>query len=379
MRVLGIERTNLANNHYRIVQPIYKLFEQKLAEVSTLNMANLVGETEKSLDLIVGADIVVVYSPSNEEWLNLIKTLRKYGKIIVADYDDDPFNVSPWNPAYQWSGIKEVAYEWPDGTIDMLWSETMTGSRGETDFFNIEGNIKRRDLFKANFKKADLVTTTNAYLAQSLGQINPNVEILPNLVDFGQYPKCELVKKNIRIGWQGGSSHYEDLFMIVEPMRKVLQQNPDVTFVYSGDSRMLGLFKSFPKAQVEYHGWTDYKVYPYALTLLNLDIGLCPLANNEFNIRKSAIKYFEYSVVGAVTLASNIPPYSPVIKDGVDGVLVKDNDWEEAIKESIYSIRLINMAKKAYDNVYENHNADKKAHLWLNAYDKILKKELVEA
>lgn len=378
MKILGIERSTFATNHYRILQPLYKLHEHGLADVSTCRVEDIAVNLDKSMSKIMEADIIVTYSPSNEDWLNLIKTLRRNGKIIVADYDDDPLNVSPWNPSYRFTGTKEVAYQWQDGTVDMLWSEDMVGGKGETGFFNIERNIKQRDLFSVNFKKADLVTTTTDVLAESLNKINPNIAVLPNLVDFGMYPECELVKKKLRIGWQGGSSHYEDLWLIVEPMKTILKRHPDITFVYFGDMRMAGLFKDFPQNQVEYHSWVDHKVYPYKLALLNLDIGLCPVADNIFNRSKTAIKYFEYSVYKMVTIASNITPYSNVITNDKDGLLVNNNanEWIDAIERVVYLNNQI--GQKAYDNVYENHNADKDAYKWVEAYNKVLNKQLVE-
>lgn len=377
MRILGVERSGYATNHYRVFQPLYKMLENKLADVSTFKVEDYVLHQEKVVNLVLGADVILTYAPSNEDWLNFIKMCRKNGKTVVADFDDDPFNVSPWNPSYRTSGIQEVAYTWPDGTVDMLWSEDMIDSTGKTNFFNIEDNIRARDLFAVNFKKADLVTTTTDILAESLRKVNPNVAVLPNLVDFSAYPVCELVKKEIRIGWQGGSSHYEDLWIIVEPMRQILEKYPNVKFIYWGDMRMAGVFKKFPQDRVEFHPWVSYVAYPYKLATVNLDIGLCPLSDNVFNRNKSAIKYFEYSVVGASTIATDIPPYSMAITSGRDGILVNNEDWFMAIENLVLDkSRRIALAKGAYENIYENHNADKKAYLWAEAYSKLLKQPI---
>lgn len=375
MRILGIERDELATNHYRILQPLYKLREHSLAEILTLKDYEL--GFKSSPDKVLMADMVVIYSPSSEQWLDFVKTLRRNGKIVVADFDDNPFNTSPLNPAYRYFGTEEVAYKWPDGTVDMLWSQDMTGSDGSADFFNIERNIKHRDLFKIAFKKSDLVTTTNETLASEFRKLNPNVSILPNLIDFSMYPKVDCVKKEVRIGWQGGSSHYEDICMIVEPLKKILNKYDNVKFVYWGDWRFQNLFKDFPQDKIEFQSWVKHSTYPYKLACINLDIGLCPVVDSVFNRCKSAIKYFEYSVMGAATIASNIPPYSEVITEK-EGILVSEDKWFDAIEELILNKEnRLTLAKNAYENVYMNHNADTKAHLWLDAYEKILKKELV--
>lgn len=375
LKILGIERDDGATNNYRIMQPLFKLMEHGMANVSTAREGIELNQ-ENAFLKAAEADIIVFHRPQSENWFKFIKTCNKLGKTVVADYDDDPFNTSPLNPFYQWIGTEEVYFRHPDGSEEMLWSkDPASGNR----YINIEDNIRRRDLFRASFRSADLVSCTTEILAEKLRTINSNVVVLPNLMDFNQYPKIDLVKKNIRIGWQGGASHYEDLFMIHDAVGRILRKYPNVTFVYSGDMKLYGKLRDFPIDRVEAHTWVNYEVYPYKLACLNLDVGLCPVVENEFNRNKSAIKYFEYSMVGAASIASDWEPYSPCITNGKDGLLVKPGQWFEAMEELILNKekRQI-LAKNAYDNIHENYNADKKAHLWLDAYENVLKKELTE-
>lgn len=376
MRVLGIERDDTACNLYRIVQPLYKLLENGMANILTIPEGAELG-TDFALQKIMESDVIVVHRPASEEWFKFIKTCRKYGKTIVVDYDDDPFNTSPLNPYYQFIGTEEVEYVWPDGKREMLWSKNPMEHGGR--YLDIETNIRRRDLFRASFKSADLVTTTTPILREKLLQINPNVEVLPNLVDFEQYPEVTHVKKEIRIGWQGGSSHYEDLYIVSGAIKKILKKYSNTKFVFWGDLRMYGLFRDIPIERIECHQWVKQIVYPYKLACMNLDIGLCPLIKNEFNRNKSAIKYFEYSVVKAATIASNMPPYSPVITHGQNGLLVDEDDWFNALELLVLDkAKREELANNAFQNVHENHNANSKAGLWLNAYERALKKDITK-
>lgn len=374
IRVMGVERDDGATNNYRIMQPLFKLMEHGMANVCTAREGIELNQ-DHAFQSALESDLIVFHRPQSENWFKFIKTCNKYGKMVVADYDDDPFNTSPWNPFYQWIGTEECTYVWPDGRKEMMWSkDPASGNR----YINIEDNIRRRDLFRASFRNADLVSCTTETLAARLRTINPNVAVLPNLIDFNQYPKVELVKKNIRIGWQGGCSHFEDLHMIRDAIGEILKKYTDVTFVYWGDMKLYGLFKHFPIERIEAHTWSDYLVYPYKLACLNLDIGLCPVVENEFNRNKSAIKYFEYSMTGAATIASDWEPYSPCITNDKDGLLVKPDQWFNAMEELILNKEKRQMlAKNAYENIYFNYNSDSKAHLWLDAYEKVLKKELV--
>jgi len=318
------------------------------------------------------SDAVVFQRPASPEWLNFIKVAQKAGKVIVCDYDDDPFHVNPMNPSYKYNGIEEVAVTWEDGKIDMLWKNGEGG-------FDVERNIRHMDLFRASFKRADLITCTTPVLHEIFKKINPNCEILPNVIDVELYPSCEFVKKEVRILWQGGSSHYEDLYIVHKQIVNILKKYPTVKFVYFGDMRFVSLFKDAPQNQIEYHGWVSHKTYPYKLATMNCDIGLCPVADNEFNRCKSSIKWMEYSTQKMATIASDITPYNVDIEKDVTGILVNDSEWfdamERLIADKLYREAL---ARNAYNTVCEKYNANTKAHLWRDAYDKVLKKELLE-
>ena len=333
--------------------------------------------TDYAVQKMLESDIIVMHRPASEEWFKFIKICRQYGKTIVCDYDDDPFNTSPLNPYYQFIGTEEVEYVWPDGKREMLWSKNPTEHGGR--YLNIEQNIRRRDLFRASFQKADMVSVTTGILQEKLKTVNPNTVVLPNVVDFEQYPEVTHVKKEVRIGWQGGSSHYEDLYIVANAIKRILKKHSNTKFVFWGDLRMYGLFRDIPIERIECHQWVQHIVYPYKLACMNLDIGLCPLIENEFNRNKSAIKHFEYSVVRAATIASNMPPYSPVIKHGENGLLVKEDEWFDAMDMLVQDKeKRDKLAENAFQDVHENHNANSKAHLWLTAYEKLLKKDITK-
>lgn len=375
MRILGIERDLTACNYYRILNPLAKLDEHELAEVTLINSDQFADDV--TVQKVLWADVIVVPRPADENWFKFLKLCRREGKIIVSDYDDDPFNTSPLNPYYRFNGIEPaVHYKWPDGEVEVLWQDGMPDQFGNPNWYNVERNMLHRDMFRLNFKKSDLVTCTTDILREAFLKINPNVKVLPNALDLDVYPQLDCVKKEIRIGWQGGVSHYEDLWMVKDAITKLLKKHKNVKFVYFGDSRFFGLFKDAPKDQFEFINWTKHNAYSYRLATLNLDIGICPLWDNEFNRNKSAIKFFEYAAVGAATVASNIPPYSPVMEHGKNGLLCGPEDWYEALESLVMDRKKIKkLANSAYETVKENHNIDKEVHLWAEAYDELIKGE----
>lgn len=375
MRILGIERDETACNFYRVLQPLSVLQEQELADVKLIKEgADLA--SDMAIEHVMAADIIVFQRPSTESWFEFIKLCRKFGKIVVTDYDDDPFNTSPWNPYYRFVGTEEVSFKWPDGKVDLIWHEDMKGGDGNEDFFSIERNIHHRQMFQISFKKADMVTCTTDILREEFLKLNKNVTVLPNAIDPNFYYTPELVKKEVRIGWQGGVSHYEDLYMVRDSIKAILDRHSNTKFVYFGDPRFLGLFKGCNQSQIEFVPWCKHNAYPYKLALMNIDIGLCPIVDNRFNRNKSAIKWMEYSMVGASTVASKISPYSDVISHGNTGLLADPQEWEEAINRLVVNKRLrTDLAQNAVGDVIKNHNIWDKSLMWKEAYDKLLKGE----
>lgn len=374
MRVLSFERDSGACNHYRVLQPLYKMLNNGLANILTINKSNC-SDQDFVNQKILESQIILIHRPADEKWLNLIRAAKRAGKIVVADYDDDPFNTSPWNEAYRWYGVQEVTYKQDeDSEAIALWKD------GE-DGFSIEANIERRDLFKASFKSCDLVTCTTDNLKDTFSKINPNTVVLPNLIDCEIFQPIHMVKtKEIRIGYVFGNSHYEDFYMVRPHLKSILDKFPQVKLVFFGDCSFHGLFKDFPKDRIEWHSWVGVSAYPYKLMTLNIDIGICPLVDNAFNRCKSSLKWMEYSAIGVATVASNMAPYSVTISDGKDGILSKDDEWTEKltklIQDGVYRKQI---AMNAYKNVQSNHNADKKAYLWEEAYQKVLSSDALES
>lgn len=379
MRIFSCQRDETACNFYRIHTPLEELCEKGLSELA-MTYDHQLG-SERAMEASLWSDIIVMHRPGSEEWFKFIKLIQKYGKLFVADYDDNPFKTSPLNPFYAQIGVEEVEYVWPDGRKEWLWRDGQISKQSGKVIFNIEKNINFRETFRANFKKADMVTCTTDELAEEFKKINPNTVVLPNLITPEWFPNIpNWDKKEVRIGWQGGASHYEDLFFIQPVIERILKKHDNVKFVFFGDMRFKGLFKSCDQNKIEFHHWVSHEVYPYKLSLLNCDIGLCPLIDNEFNRAKSAIKWMEYSMVNMASVAPNIPPYSKVIKDGETGLLCSENEnqWEDAIDRLIGDSELRNtLAKNAKDDVLKNHNIHNKIHLWYEAYSKLLKPAVV--
>lgn len=193
-----------------------------------------------------------------------------------------------------------------------------------------------REGIKSCLYAADLVTVSTEPLAEMVRQYNPNVAVIYNAVDarvFGA--PLEKTDGHVRAGWAGSVTHVEDVKPMVEGLRLACEEvgyeklRPAFMGMLAAQMK-----KAFPPEFTYWRNPTAINEYYKGLAELGLDIGLCPVRQNAFNNSKSAVKFYEYSAVGAATIASDFGPYQRTIKDGETGLLVSHNsvkEWKKAI------------------------------------------------
>ena len=103
-------------------------------------------------------------------------------------------------------------------------------------------------------------------------------------------------------------------------------------------------------------------------------IGLAPLSAAPFNRSKSNLKFLEYTVYNAVTVASDFGPYKNTIEDGVTGILVSDNrDWYDKVRELLEDEDLYNsILSNAKKLVEEKFNIKKNYIFWEKAIRQVI-------
>ena len=182
---------------------------------------------------------------------------------------------------------------------------------------------------------AKTISVSTPRLSDSLGG-GSRTRVLPNLIDLSDFRTQLRASDRVRIMWAGSSTHTKDLEIIVpalEAARDAYGNSVEIIFV--GDCPDF-ILKN-PRIDPTFMHWAPVDQYPRMLSLLNPTIGLAPLADDPesaaFNQCKSPIKWMEYAAAGAVTIASNAPPYSDVIESGVTGTLCGSDpeEWKDAL------------------------------------------------
>ena len=330
---------------------------------------------------LMWSDIVWMYQATDPLMRRNISVISKCNAVeqngqvflpanFVIDSDDNLFNVHHLNPAFRRLGVHR-----PDGTIlspgDTITCENDEGKvtlewKDGVNGFNISENIERLENFRSLCQAAKYMTTSTPrceqYLKEEMGK---EVETFVNYnsVRFDHYDDVALAPhKEIRIMWQGSDTHYDDLFRIRKALQNVIKKYPEAKLIMWG-LHSPALLGDIPPERIKLIPWLPYDTYHVKLVTVGPDINICPLTPTQFNNSRSAIKWYEASLLHdpAATIAQRAGAYQDEIEHGKTGLLFDTpNEFEEQLCTLIENEKQRReLASNAKDWVHENRDAFK--------------------
>ncbi len=235
-------------------------------------------------------DVIFIQKVLIPEWIFIL--IQWLGKPIVFDFDDAIYTINP-------SGL----------------------------------SISRdRHRFDHIVKHSNLVVLENEYnrrQVETLGQYN--ILIITGPIDINRYqPRAKIVNgREVVIGWIGSSTTTPDLELVWPVLRKLVVKYPNVRVELVGATGLLGVEPTY----VTIKPWSlDSEVDDLA----RFDIGIMPLADNEWTRGKGGYKLLQYMAMGIPCVASPVGVNVNIVRDGVNGFLVRSVlEWEQALERLI--------------------------------------------
>jgi len=233
---------------------------------------------------------------------------RDYGLIHSMDLDDDLLNMSEHNPVYRMFREEPKVYEQAKWILEEAPRMTLSTQHLQRV---VRGHKKRKDT---------------------------PLTVLPNMIDLEVYKTPQKVKHDkIRIIYQGGATHFQDLIMTDFGMALayILGKYENVEFRIVGFTPDTS-FERLPRvthrnATGDFYQWVEI----WKEEMAQADIGVIPLADHAFNLSKSNIKWLEYSCAKLPTVCQNFPTYDAV-EDGKTGLKVSNgSEWVRALETLI--------------------------------------------
>lgn len=298
---------------YRVIQPAGLC--QELYEDSRWSLPDRL-----DVNYLQQSDMIIVQRQCADVAFKSTQRLLKMNKIIVSEIDDNLWSI-------------------PRDT------ENMAKFWGKDQIKGLENILKL----------SHAVTVSTPRLAKLVKEFNDNVYVVPNLVVFDpDYIKPDYGK--IRIGWAGSETHMPDFTEDIQDALLDIKRD----YKEKVDIFMFGIVPPKLFTKVTFYRFVQPHLFMITLQKYGLDIGIVPNRDNLFNDCRSALKFYEYSSVKAVTIASKTDSYTATIQNGINGLLVKNNSrksWYNAIREMIEDEchRRI-MALNAYEWVYKHYS-----------------------
>jgi len=410
---------------WRIVQPYTWIKENTDAEVFIYDP--MVHSPARLRDEQEAADILVYQMGFGEFIRNIVVANKERAnpKKIVLEYDDNIFSVHPMNVAYKNFASEEMNMTFTDDKTAEYFTNFLRETKSEkkivqnadgswtvemwkdgVDGFDTKANKIRAAATAEAMSMCDMLTVTNPELGKQFRQVRPTgtIAVIPNCIDLERWlPMKENDSENIRIGWSGGSAHFQDIHLIRKALWRIFDKYPAVKLVMQG----VGFTSLFQPCKdnnykdytdrVEWRAWhTDNRTYPLDVRNLKCDIGICPVIDDSFNRGKSELKWIEFSAMKVPTVLSPVCYKSAV--HGKTGLFANSEDeWFDCLDRLIQSdVLRKKISDAAHEKIVVDHTLTQYKCLYnaLNALNdskvgtgiikpyklnKIYKKELVTA
>ena len=286
-------------------------------------------------------DVYVFQVPQNQVSLDCVRAARKQGRVCICEMDDYYHAIPAYNPTF-------------------------------FQFSPSQGNKVK--IMEQCMRECDAVTVSTPELAELYSGFNPNIFPLPNLMDFEdedwETPPREH-RDEVVIGWAGSPSHDEDFKVMRGCLEQICRKYPEVRVEIGGSRAVFDQLGNIPEDRKSFHPGVKFSEYPKMLA--RFDIGLVPLVENKFNRCKSDLKGLEYSRLSIPFLASPLPAYRRVVKDGENGFLCgRPRDWTNRLSFLIENPdEREKMGRRAREGL-RNKDIAFHAFLWEQLYETVI-------
>ena len=317
------------------------------------------------------ADILPhIGKPVDLDWFNIELALVDIDRVCAAIGEADVIIIQRSFPRQETMALledmiitasKPLIYE----TDDLLTA--LPDSHPEAAVY-----ARHTPIITALMVNCDIVVVSTPALQKTYLELYDDVAVFPNTLDRSLWymPFVERRTNNdtgrpIRIGFCGSHTHLPDLQAIEPALLRVVERFGDrVNLCFVGC--VTEPLKRLPGTSFS-GNFVHYADYPRLIRSLDLDIGLAPLCDTNFNSHKSHVKYLEYAACGIPGIYSQLTAYANTVVHRQTGLLVpQDSDaWYEAIATFIEDRELANrIASNAYQDVWSRFAADMAASEW---------------
>ncbi len=304
------------------------IYENKIATVAgTENFFNELAKYDKRLKVnflsvskltnadLADCDVLYMIRPNNAVFGRLAKLAHKIGITVIFFLDDDLLHL-------------------PNDNADMPW--------------------RKKGLALAA-RRSEIIVSSSPYICMNYGRyfgVSRTVTTDTAVPEQDIKQHADGKNERVKIVYAAGLAHKTLFDKFIRPVLKNLDERcgDRVSLTFMGVHPDLHTNKY--KMPIQYIEPLPLDEYRARIETENFDIGLAPLVTSDFTKCKYFNKFIEYAMFGIVGLYSDTEPYTFVIENNVNGIMVGDTpeDWLEAICRATKDEELV---RKCRDHSYE--------------------------
>ncbi len=298
---------------------------RKFSRIRLLRRWSLSTFIDKTLQRLQ-PDLVVMCRYTGPMAEHIVDRARENGARIISCIDDDLLDVPP--------EIGEQKYRFYQDT-------------------------KRKARLRYSFDHADAIYSSTAALSERLSEYDVAAPIhTASLFCPGRILNTAESTAGFRIGYMG-FGHEHDLQLALPGLIHVLDSDFRVELELFGTIARPAELSRFGDRVRLLAPNRDYGSFLQQLASRRWSIGICPLADLEFNGYKTSTKWLEYSCVGTAVVASDHPVYRDVIGTDCGLLIEQPADWPHALESLLGDEQrrrlLVRNAQQKVQNQYSEH------------------------
>jgi glycosyltransferase involved in cell wall biosynthesis len=260
-------------------------------------------------------------------FLGLLRRFIHLSKVSRADFVVIHREAFPIGPSlFEWVLHKVLCKKIIFDFDDALWLQD------PLEMGSLKSWMKQKGKFAAIIQNSYKISAGNKFLASYARQFNPNVILLPTVVDTEKRYNTELYDKPINqipvIGWTGSHSTLPYLNSLRPTLNELAKSHRFKLAVISNEN------PNWTESYIEFFPW---KRETEVSDLMKFDIGIMPLLDDEWSRGKCGFKLIQYFAMKIPAIASAVGENLNIVNHGMTGFLCSsDKEWKESIIALLY-------------------------------------------